>query len=280
MQNQETYRIDIGQLMAERFPDRKLPGFVLNLLKKIVHQDDINSLFANAPGRKNLDFIDSCMEQLRFTCRVAGEEHLPSDGRRLVFACNHPQGGAEAICIAHVLGRRYDCKIKFYANEFLTVFIPLKELFLPVHRRRQQDRESLRQIRDFYETDYHLVVFPAGVTAYKSKGKITEHEWHKHFIKVAVEHERDVVPLYFEASNSELFYRIENFRKRIHSKINFEVMLFAREFFRQRGRTFTLHIGKPVPWQTFDHTKNYQEWAHWMQRLVSGLPDRDKGDSA
>ncbi|MDR1525523.1 MAG: hypothetical protein LBS79_09780, partial [Tannerella sp.] len=85
-------------------------------------------------------------------------------------------------------------------------------------------------------------------TAYKSKGKITEHEWRKHFIKVAVEHRRDVVPLYFEARNSELFYRIENFRKRIHSKINFEVLLFAREFFRQRGRTFTLHIGKPIPW--------------------------------
>jgi putative hemolysin len=180
----------------------------------------------------------------------------------------------EAICIAHVLGHRYAGKIKFYANEFLTVFEPLKELFLPVHRHRQQDRESLRQIKEFYETDHHLVVFPAGATAYKSKGKITEHEWHKHFIKIAVEHKRDVVPLYFEAKNSELFYRIENFRKGIHSKINFEVLLFAHEFFRQRGRTFTLHIGKPVPWQTFDHTKNHREWAHWMQRLVTGLPDQ------
>jgi hypothetical protein len=90
MEYQEADRIDIRRLMAERFPDRKLPGFVLSLIKKIVHQEDINSLFANASGRKNLDFINSCMEQLRFTCRVTGEQHLPVDGRRLVFACNHP----------------------------------------------------------------------------------------------------------------------------------------------------------------------------------------------
>ncbi|MDR1455430.1 MAG: hypothetical protein LBJ01_07255 [Tannerella sp.] len=258
--------------MAERFPGRRLPGFVLDIIGKIVHQDDINALFANAPGRKNLDFVDSCMEQLRFTCRVTGEAHLPVDGRRLVFACNHPQGGVEAICIAHVLGRRYEGKIKFYANEFLTVFTPLEDLFLPVYR--QQNRDSLRRISEFHETDHHLVVFPAGATAYRSKGRLTEHEWRKHFIKVAVEHRRDVVPLYFEAENSDLFYRIENFRKRIHSKVNFEVLLFAREFFRQRGRTFTLHIGKPVPWQTFDRTETHREWAHRMQLLATGLPDR------
>ncbi|MDR1675336.1 MAG: hypothetical protein LBR86_02545, partial [Tannerella sp.] len=40
-----------------------------------------------------------------------------------------------------------------------------------------------------------------------------------------------------------------------------------------RGRTFTLHIGKPIPWQTFDRTKNHREWAHRMQRLVAGLPE-------
>jgi putative hemolysin len=271
MEHRETDKIDVRQLMAERFPDRKLPGFVLDIIGKIAHQDDINALFACAPGRRNLDFIDSCMEQLRFTCRVAGAQHLPADGRKLVFACNHPQGGAEAICIAHVIGHRYGGKIRFYANEFLTVFAPLKELILPVYR--QQSRESLRRIGEFHEADHHLIIFPAGATAYKSKGKITEHEWRKHFIKVSVEHRRDVVPLYFEARNSELFYRIENFRKRIRSKIKFEVMLFAREFFRQRGRTFTLHIGKPVPWQTFDQTKTHQEWARWMQHLVAGLPE-------
>jgi hypothetical protein len=50
-------------------------------------------------------------------------------------------------------------------------------------------------------------------------------------------------------------------------------MLFAREFFNHRGGAFTLHIGKPIPWQTFDHTKNHLEWARWMQRLVTGLPE-------
>ncbi|MDR1557824.1 MAG: hypothetical protein LBS88_12480 [Tannerellaceae bacterium] len=273
MQHQETGRIDVGQLIAERFPGSKLSGLALCLIRKILHQDAINSLFAHAPGKKNIDFIDSCMEQLRFTCHVRGENHLPADGRKLIFVSNHPQGGAEAICIAHVIGHRYAGRIKFYANEFLSIFTPLKELFLPVYK--HQNKESLRQIREFYATDQHLIIFPAGATAYQSEGKIREHEWHKHFIKVAVEYKRDVVPLYFEARNSDLFYCIENFRKHIRSKVNFEVILFAREFFRQRGRTFTLHIGQPVSWQTFNHTKSHREWAQWMQHRVNCLPDQE-----
>ncbi|MDR2139859.1 MAG: glycerol acyltransferase, partial [Tannerella sp.] len=60
-------------------------------------------------------------------------------------------------------------------------------------------------------------------------------------------------------------------RKLIHSKYRFETLLFAREFFRQRGNTFTLHIGVPVPWQTFDKTKTHREWAILIQKQACAL---------
>ncbi|GHT53383.1 glycerol acyltransferase [Bacteroidia bacterium] len=276
MQNGEIARIDVQQLMAELLPGRKFPRITRSIIQKIVHQDDINALFFNAPGKKNLDFINSCMEQLAFTCQVVGRDNLPADGRSLIFAGNHPQGGAEAICIAHVLGNQYDGKIRFYANGFLTVLSPLKDLFLPVRKHREQNREDFRLIREFYGSDNHLVVFPAGVTAYKSKGKIIDHSWRKHFIKVAVEYQRDIVPLYFVARNSALFYFIEDFRRLIHSRFRFEELLYPNEFFKQRGNTFTLYIGKPIPWQTFDNTKTPREWAHWVRNLVFDLPARNQ----
>ena len=95
------------------------------------NQFELSFYFASAPGKKNMEFADACMRYLNVTCHVVGEENFPADGSKLIFACNHPQGGIETICIAHVLGKKYDEKIKFYANKFLCCLEPLKELFLP-----------------------------------------------------------------------------------------------------------------------------------------------------
>lgn len=273
MESQHIAKIDVEQLIIQKLGKRKLPKIAVNLIRKILRQDDINALFINAPGKKNLDFIDSCMEQLGFSCNVVGKDNLPPPSdKKYIFVSNHPQGGAEAICIAHVLGHQYSGNIRFYANEFLTVLEPLKELFLPIYKHQRQNRDGIRQIKEFYKTDNHLIVFPAGVTAYKSKGKIVDHQWHKNFIKVAIEYQRDVVPLYFEAKNSNLFYCIENFRKLIRSRINFEVILFANEFFKQRGNSFKLYIGEPISWRTLDKDKAHKEWADSIKDNVFDLP--------
>jgi len=261
-------RVELGQLFAARYPGWKLPGFFLRLIEKIIAVDKINKLFAATSGTKNVEFTDACMKYLAVTCNVVGGENLPPSEKKLIFASNHPQGGIEAICIASVLGRRYGGKIKFYANEILYCLEPLKELFVPIYRRKQKSKENLRIINDFYQTDDHLVVFPAGVTSSKKKGKIMDHEWRKNFIVEAVKYRRDVVPLYFQARNSDLFYVVENFRRFIRSRVNFDVILFGHEFFKQRGKTFTLYIGKPVSWETFDKTKSPKEWAAVMKDVV------------
>jgi hypothetical protein len=266
-------RLDLKQLLAERYPKWKLLGFTMRFVEKMMAVDKINKLFAGTSGTKNMEFIDACMKYLDVRCNVIGEENLPSCETKLIFASNHPQGGIEAICIASVLGCKYGSKIKFYANEFLCSLEPLKELFVPIYRCKQKSRENLRIINDFYKTDDCIVVFPAGVTSSKTKGKIIDHEWRKSFIVEAVKNRRNVVPLYFQARNSDLFYIIENFRRFVRARINFDVILFGHEFFKQRGKTFTLYIGKPVAWETFDKTKSPKEWASVMQDIVFGLPD-------
>ena len=266
-------KLELKQLLADRYSKKKIPAFVLRILEKIIAVDKINKLFAAASGIKNMDFIDFCMKYLDVTCHVVGEENLPPAGSKLIFASNHPQGGIEAICIASVLGKKYDGKIKFFVNELLCCLEPLQEMFLPLYRRRLQEKEHVRIINDFYKTDYQLVVFPAGITASKIKGEIMDHEWHKNFIKAAVHNQREVVPVYFKAKNSDFFYFLENFRRAIHSPVNFDVILFGHEFFKQKGKTFTLYIGKPVTWETFDKSHTPKEWANRMKDIVFSLPN-------
>lgn len=277
MTDDKIARIDLDQIIKDRLPGRKIPTPVMKYLKKIVHQDDLNELFASAPGKKNIDFIDVCMDYFQISCDVVGMENLPPKGTHpLIFASNHPLGALEAISIGYVLGHQYDGKIKFYANEFLTLLDPLKELFLPIQKYGAQGREGVQVVQDFFNSDNHLITFPAGATSRKYGNEIIDLEWHKNFIKKAVENKRDVVPLYFKARNSKFFYRLEKFREFTRSKVNFEMIYLVDEVFKQKGNTFTLYIGNPIPWQTFDKSKSQKEWAAWVKEIVYNLPEKSK----
>ena len=224
---------------------------------------------------KNLEFVDACMDFYRIKCNVIGLENLPSDGKPLIFVSNHPLGALEAICIAHVIGHRYNGKINFYANEILTWVEPLKEKFIPVSKKGYQNRESVKKVQEFFQSDEHVVIFPAGATSRKYGDKIIDLEWHKNFVQKSVQYRRDVVPLYFQGQNSTFFYRLEKFREMIGSKVNFEMLFLVDEIFKQRGNTFTLYIGKPVGWQTFDNTKTPRQWAQTVKEMVYKLPENE-----
>jgi len=57
-------------------------------------------------------------------------------------------------------------------------------------------------------------------------------------------------------------------RKFLGIKFNVEMMYLPDEMFKQRGKHFTLKIGKPIPWQTFDKNKSQAEWAVWVKDKV------------
>ena len=39
---------------------------------------------------------------------------------------------------------------------------------------------------------------------------------------------------------------------------------------------FTIHIGKPIPWQTFDRSRKPAEWARYVEDIVYELPGKGK----
>ena len=268
-------KVDIGQIVRSEFAGKKIPGLFIKILKWIGHEEGLNKLFASAPGKKNLDFVDACMDFYRIKCDVNGLENLPDDGKPLIFVSNHPLGALEAICIAHVIGHRCNGKINFYANEILTWVEPLKEKFIPVSKKGYQNREFVKKVQEFFQSDEHVVIFPAGATSRKYGDKIIDLEWHKNFVQKSVEYRRDVVPLYFKGQNSTFFYRLEKFREMIGSKVNFEMLFLVDEIFKQRGNTFTLYIGKPVGWQSFDNTKTPGQWAQTVKKMVYKLPENE-----
>jgi len=54
-------------------------------------------------------------------------------------------------------------------------------------------------------------------------------------------------------------------------KFNIAMLYLADEMFKNKNKTFTVTIGKPIPWQTFDNTKTPNEWAQFVKEIVYKL---------
>ena len=59
--------------------------------------------------------------------------------------------------------------------------------------------------------------------------------------------------------------------KKIKLKANLEMLYLPDETFKQRNKTFTLHIGKPIPWQSLNKSKKPAEWAQEIKEMVYAL---------
>lgn len=266
-------QFDVEEILRAKAPNIKIPKFVLNYLKRIVHQDELNDFFVRAHGKKNEKFIEYALGDglLNTEADFEGIENLPDDLRRLIFVSNHPLGGLDSIILGLMLAEKYDGKVKFFANEILMYLTPLKEMFLPVNNLSgNQSRENAQMAESFYKSDNHLITFPAGTCSRKIKGAIQDKPWKKSFVSKAVQYQRDVIPIFFEGRNSNFFYNLSNIRTRLGLP-NIEMLYLINEMFKQKGKHFKVKIGKPIPYTTFDKSKTTQQWADWVREQMDEL---------
>src|SRR5690554_5785628 len=273
MNQNSAFRIDLDKVLRGKAPKhyRKIPRFLINYLKRIVHQEDINGILERNSGLEGVPFMHALVEkEFRLTLKLKGEENIPSEGR-FVFASNHPLGGLDGICLSSVVGDKFNGKIKYLVNDILYYIEPLKPIFVPINKYGAQAKTSAKAINEAYASDNQIITFPAGLCSRKQNGKIADLEWMKNFIIKAVEFQRDVIPVHFEGRNSNFFYNLANLRKALGIKFNAELIYLPGEMFKNKDETFTIAFGKPIPWQTFDKTKTPAEWAQFVKEKVYSL---------
>ena len=94
-------QVDVEKVLADKAPKlaKKLPRFLINYLKKIVHQDEINHIMASYGEMQPYEFIHNALEFMGVSWYIKGMDKLPKEGRYL-FASNHPFGGMDGIILA------------------------------------------------------------------------------------------------------------------------------------------------------------------------------------
>ncbi len=239
-----------------------VPGFIVNYLKRIVHQDDLNGFLDNWGHLKDAELIEAGLNYFGIKAQVHGKENIPAEGR-YIFVSNHPLGGLDGLVFIHELSKVYP-DIKFPVNDILTSIKNLSGIFLPVNKHGPQGKEAARRIEEAYASDSQILYFPAGLCSRKTRGVIKDLQWHKSFITKSIQHRRDIVPAYFSGRNSDFFYNLSNFRKFFGIKANIEMLYLVDEMYRQKGKEIHLVFGQRIPWQTFDRSRSAPEWAAWV----------------
>lgn len=270
------FKIDIDKVLRDKAGKKAgyIPRFMVSWLKKTIHEEEINSFLEEEGDRQGVPWLWDCLRYLGVELKVEGREHLPApdDGKLYTFVSNHPLGGQDGVALGAVLGEHFDGRIKYLVNDILMNLHGLAPLCIPINTTGKKGRDFPKMVEAGFAGTDNIIMFPAGFCSRRQKdGQIRDLAWKKTFITKSVSSQRDVVPIFFSGSNSKFFYRLANICKRLHIKFNIAMLFLVDEMYKNRNKTFTIKIGKPIPWQTFDRSRSDQEWAAYVREKVYQL---------
>ncbi|MBJ2175996.1 lysophospholipid acyltransferase family protein [Aureibaculum sp. A20] len=216
------------------------------ILMKVLRLSKLNRVYQKHKEKKDVVFLNAILDELQIKFEIPKEDlkRIPKDGA-FISISNHPLGGIDGVLLLKLLvEKRPDYKI--IGNFLLHRIEPLKPYVMPVNpfEDRKDAKSSITGLKNALQhlrDGNSLGIFPAGeVSTYKDGKLIVDKPWEEGAIKLIYKANVPVIPIYFHAKNSRLFYFL--------SKIN-SVLRTAKlpsEALRQGSRIIKVRIGKVI----------------------------------
>ena len=266
--------IDVRESIRSKNPTlaKLLPKFILNYIRKTIHEDQMNDIIRKYDNINGLDFVDGMVhKEFKVNAIVKGVENISAD-KRYIFVANHPWGGMEAATLLDIVGKKFP-EPRFIVNDLLMSLKNYQPLFLPVNKHGAQGRENASVLDKNFASDKPILIFPAGLVSRKINGKVVDLEWKKNFVSKAIQYKREIVPVLIDGRNSDFFYRVANIRKAIGIKANVEMFYLVDELIKNSNIDLPFYFGKPISYQMLDKSKRPQEWARAIKEHTYSLKE-------
>ena len=263
--------IDLDAIIGSKNPKllKYIPRFILNYLKRVLHQDELNDLFYGLRDYRGLEFVEQISKRFNLNLVTEGIDNIKGEDK-YIFASNHPLGGMESVGLMHIIGKIHP-NLRFLVNDVLLQIKNYEPLFVPINKFGSQAKESVLRIEEAYKSENQILIFPAGLVSRRINGKIQDLKWQKNFVRKSIQHKRDVIPTFIEAKNSNFFYNLSSIRRFFGIKANIEMFYLADEAYKQTNATIKYYFGKPIPYTTFDKRFTVDEWATKIREHVYKL---------
>jgi len=240
--------------------------FIGWLLMKLLKISTINRFYKKNKHIKGIDFLDRILDEFQIKFEIPEEDlkRLPKDGAYITVS-NHPLGGIDGILLLKLmLEQRKDFKI--IANFLLHRIEPMKDYIMPVNPFENR-KDAKSSIAGFKSSILHLRngsplgLFPAGeVSTYKDGKLVVDKPWEEAAMKLVKRAEVPVVPIYFHAKNSKLFYTL--------SKISdtFRTAKLPSEVLSQKRRIIKVRIGKPISVKNQKEHETLEDFSEFLRK--------------
>lgn len=252
-------KIDIAEVLAAKAPKlaRRLPKFVINWLRRTIHEEEINHIYQNYWEYAPQEFIRACFRDWGVSYSIEGIEKLDRNERYL-FVSNHPFGGMDGMMLADKL-IEYFGDVRVVVNDILRYITPLDPLWVPVNKHGAQKLSYARKFDEAFASDLPILTFPAGLCSRKIDGRVQDTPWRPNFLKKAYASHRKIVPIFVEGRLSNFFYNLSRLRKALGVKANIEMLWLVDEMLSQKGQHFRIIVGEPIEVESLREVGSHAE---------------------
>lgn len=258
--------------------DRLGMPYLVKILMQVTKLSKINSLYERNYNNTGLDFIDALFKDLELEYDYFEEElaNIPKTGP-FVTVSNHPLGGIDGLILIKLISlKRPDFKVM--ANFLLQKIDPIKDYFMPVNpfENHQDTKSNLNGIKEsiaFIKDGHGLGIFPAGEVSSLDieSGRIRDKEWQDGAMKLISKMGVPVVPIFFKARNSRLFYALSMLSSTL------QTAKLPSEIFKQKNKAILVRIGNQI--NTREIKENRNELSFFLRNRTYRLANTIENES-
>ena len=227
-----------------------------SLIKSILYENQVNVLLNDFQDEKDLDFINQILNY--FNISINTHFKIPLEKlKRCIVVCNHPTGILDGLILLKILNQAHPSQM--ITNDILDFVPNIKNLIVPVDWLGAINKYQTRNLLNAFQSDKHIIIFPAGEVSKLRNFAIQDMEWNPLFIKKAVQFKRDIIPVRISGRNSILFYTVSTLRRLFKMDFNIEMFLLIRELFNKRNNSINVKFGNPFFYKTLNGDKMKSE---------------------
>lgn len=249
------------------------------ILMKVLKISTLNKIYDRNKHLTDLDFLNGILDEMEIKFEIPEEDlkRLPKDGAYITIS-NHPLGGIDGILLLKLMLER-EPNFKIIANFLLHRIVPMKKYIMPVNP-FENHKDAKSSVIGIKETLRHLSdgkplgIFPAGeVSTYKDGKLVVDKPWEEGALKLIRKAKVPVVPIYFHAKNSKLFYWL--------SKIDdtLRTAKLPSELLTQKDRVIKVRIGKPISVSEQNEIESFEEYSEFLRKKTYMLANPFEKDT-
>jgi len=243
-----------------------LGTFIGWILMKLLRISELNKIYDRHKNKSDLDFLNGILDDVNINFKIPENDlkRIPKEGA-FITVSNHPLGGIDGILLLKLLlEKRPDYKI--IANFLLHRIEPMKPYIMPVNpfEDRKDAKSSIAGIKSALKhlrDGYPLGIFPAGeVSTYKDGKLIVDKEWEPGAVKLIYKAQVPIIPIYFHAKNSKLFYLLSRLSGTLRTA------KLPSELVSQGKRDIRVRIGNPINLKDQEQYKNIDDFHQFIRK--------------